>query len=131
MAVVTQAGYLGNQQLLAGGQNATQTVNLTGLTGMGNSLPARYLYLWVNISSFTSGTLTVVVNNISTNAYVGALLTSAALGAAATTGLQVGPGLATTTNLSANAVLASQVQIVATVSGGGSLVYGIDYYLGT
>lgn len=130
MATVTNAAALGNQVLLAAGQTATQTVNLTGVHALGNTLVGRKLVVVVNISVFTSGTLTVAINGVSASAYSYAILTSAALGAAATTPVQVGPGLPATANVSANAVLPSQVQVVATVSGGGSLTYGIDYFLG-
>lgn len=130
MATVTNASALGNQTLLAAGQTATQTVNLTGLHAVGNNFAAHYLVLVVNISAFTSGTLTVATSGVSAAAYTNTLLTSAALGAAATTALQMGPSLPATANLSANVVLPSQVQVVATVSGGGSLTYGIDYFLG-
>lgn len=108
---------------LAAGQTATQSnVALTNYN-------AAELLVVINISAFTSGTLTVAVSGTTSSSYSIPLLTSAALGAAATTVLQIGPGLPTTANLSANMPLPRNLLLTATVSGGGSLTYGIDYVL--
>ena len=128
MATVTQPGYLGNQVLLAAGQGATQTVTLNGLHEVGNGIPARSLILVINISAYTSGSLTVAVSGVTASAYTYSILTSAALAAAATTTMSMAPSLTTASNTVANVVIPASVQVVATYTG--SLTYGIDYILG-
>lgn len=131
MASVSNLAIVGNQVLLPAGQTATQTVTLTGLHSIGNNQCAEVMTVVINISAFTSGTLTVAVSGVTATAYTYSILSSAALAAAATTALQIAPSLTAATNLAANAIVPGSVQVVATVSGGASLTYGIDYFLGT
>jgi hypothetical protein len=114
-----------NGVLLAAGQSATTTTDLVLSPGC----ESRGLVLAVNVSAFTSGTLTVVVSGVTSSAYTYTILTSAALGAAATTVLRISPSLTAATNTTVNDVVPQIVQVVATVSGGGVLTYGIDYIL--
>lgn len=87
---------------------------------------ARQLLLLVNVSAVSSGTLTVVINLITTN-YTYPVLTSASLGSIALTAMVVGPGLPVTANLSANSPLSRTFNVVTTVTG--TITYGVDYAL--
>lgn len=89
---------------------------------------ASKLVIVVNISAFTSGSLTVTINGTSSSSYTYPLLTSAALAAVAVTPLRIFPGATASANAVANDMVPRTVQVVTTVSG--TLTYGIDYELG-
>ena len=114
-----------NGVLVAGGATATTTTDLVLSPGC----ESRGLVLAINISAFTSGTLTVTVSGVTSSAYTYTIVASAALGSAATTTLRISPGITAATNVSVSDVVPQIVQVVATVSGGGVLAYGIDYIL--
>ncbi len=81
----------------------------------------------VNISAFTSGSLTVAINGITSSGYSYPILTSAALAAVAVTPLRIFPGATASANAVANDMVPRSLQVVTTVSG--TLTYGIDYEL--
>ena len=102
------------------GTAATTTLQLQNLsTGAG-------LILLVTLANYVSGTVTVVVSGVSSNGHTWPILTSTALGAAGTTELQIAKGIPAAINLAANALMPPNIQVVATVSGGASLTFGID-----
>lgn len=81
----------------------------------------------INISAFTSGSLTVAVNGITSSGYSYPILTSTALAAVAVTPLRIFPGATASANAVANDMVPRSLQVVTTVSG--TLTYGIDYEL--
>lgn len=81
----------------------------------------------INISAFTSGSLTVVVNGITSSGYSYPILSSTALAATGVTPLRIFPGSTPSANAVANDVVPRSLQVVTTVSG--TLSYGIDYGL--
>src|ERR1700752_4083149 len=83
---------------LASGANPS-----AGNSGDLDNFEASGCHVIVNISAFTSGSITVIIEGkdpVSSQYYT--LLSSAALGAAATTVLRVFPGSTVTANLAAN-----------------------------
>lgn len=104
--------------LVAAGTTTTQTVSFT-------TFNARGLAVVVDISSFTSGSLTLAINGVTASGYTYPLFSSiSALTATGITVYRVGMGLTPAAGAYANDVLPRTVQIVATVSG--TLTYGID-----
>lgn len=130
MATVTNAAVLGNQVLLAAGQTQSQTVNLTGLHALGNNFCAQHLIVMINIATYTAGDLAVTISGVSASAYTWTILSVSSLASAATTVLQVGPGLTNASNATEAAILPSEIQIAAALTSTPNMVYGIDYYLG-
>lgn len=80
-----------------------------------------------NISAFTSGSLTVAINGITSSGYSYPILTSTALSATGVTPLRIFPGATPSANATANDMVPRTLQVVTTVSG--TLTYGIDYEL--
>ena len=73
---------------------------------------AKYMDLVIDITAFTSGSLTVTVQGVcpaSTKKYT--ILASAALGAVATTVLRIGPALTVAANTVANYALPKELNI--------------------
>lgn len=89
------------------------------------------LVLVVDITAVSGGdTLTVQINGKNKDGVIYPILTSAALAAAAITTLRVGTGFTAVTNLSANDMLPSDLQVVCTVAGSGAIAYGVDLIIG-
>lgn len=85
----------------------------------------RGLILVVGIAS-GAGSVTVVISGLTSSGFTYSILTSAALSGAGNTPLYLNPSApAVIANTTAIAMVPSQLQIVATVSGTTS--YGIDY----
>lgn len=118
--------YTATGNLIPAGTASTKTVDV--ITDA--SLEAQ-LVLVVDITAVTGGdTLTVQVNGKDKEGVVYPILTSAALAAVAVTTLRVGTGFTAVTNLSANDMLPSDVQVVCTVAGTGTIAYGVDIVIG-
>jgi hypothetical protein len=81
----------------------------------------------VNVSAFTSGSLTVTVNGITSSGYSYPILVSTALAATGTTPLRIFPGATPSANAVANDMVPRTLQVVTAVTG--TLTYGIDYEL--
>lgn len=111
--------------------NITGAVQAVGATGTTTNTLITYnaqrLAVVINISAFTSGSLTVAINGVTSSGYTYPLLSSTALAATGVTPLRIGPALAPSANAVSNDLLPRTVQVVATVSG--TLTYGIDYVL--
>ena len=89
------------------------------------------LELVVDITAVTGNdTLTVQINGKNKDGVVFPILTSAALAAVAITTLRIGTGFTAVTNLSANDMLPSDLQVVCTVAGTGTIAYGVDLVIG-
>ena len=89
------------------------------------------LELVVDITAVTGNdTLTVQINGKNKDGVVFPILTSAALAAVAITTLRIGTGFTAVTNLSANDMLPSDLQVVCTVTGTGTIAYGVDLVIG-
>jgi hypothetical protein len=112
--------------------NITGVVIAAGATGSNAGVStttynASKAIIIVNISAFTSGSLTVAINGITSSGYSYPILTSAALAAAAVTPLRIFPSATPTANAVANDMVPRTLQVVTTVTG--TLTYGIDYEL--
>ena len=95
------------------------------------SYNATTLQVVIDITAFTAGSLTITVDmkDTASGKYIN-MLTSAALAAAATTRLRIGPDVAAVANLSAVDYLPRVFRIVATVGSADSITYSIGYHLG-
>lgn len=94
------------------------------------SLEAQ-LVIAVKITTLTGNdTLTVQINGKTASGIIYPILTSAALAAVATTSLRVGMGFTAVANLTANDMLPSDLQVVFTVAGTGTIAYGADLVIG-
>lgn len=81
----------------------------------------------LNVSAFTSGTITVTINGVTSSGYTYPILVSAAIGATGVTPLRIFPGATASANAVANDMVPRSLQVVTT--GTFSLTYGIDYEL--
>jgi hypothetical protein len=90
----------------------------------------RSLVVVIDITAFTSGTLTVTIKGITPAGVVYTILASAALGAAAITTLKVGPGLTASTNVAANDVIPDQIQVIVAEASTPVFTYSVEYLLG-
>jgi hypothetical protein len=90
------------------------------------------LILLVKVASASGGAnVTVQINGKTADGETYPILTSAALGSVAVTPLRVGTGFTAVTNLSANDMLPSDLQIVCTVANGsGAISYGVELIIG-
>lgn len=89
---------------------------------------ARYATITINVSAYTSGTMNIAINLLTSSGYSYSPFTSiAGLAATGTVVYRIGPGLTPVTGLTANDVLGRSLQIVT--SGTFSLTYGIDVNL--
>lgn len=88
---------------------------------------ASKLAVVINISAFTSGTLTFTVNGITSSGYIYPILVSTALGATGTTPLRIFPGATPSANAVANDMVPRSFNVV--VTGTFSATYGVDYEL--
>jgi hypothetical protein len=112
--------------------NVTGVVIAAGATGSNagvstTTFNASKAIIVVNISAFTSGSLTVTINGITSSGYTYPILTSTALAAVAVTPLRIFPGGTAAANAVANDMVPRTLQVVTTVTG--TLTYGIDYEL--
>jgi hypothetical protein len=112
--------------------NTTGVVLATGTTTSSAGVTittynASKAVIVVNISAFTSGSLTVAINGISSSGYSYPILTSTALSATGVTPLRIFPSATPSANAVANDMVPRSLQVVTTVSG--TLTYGIDYEL--
>lgn len=81
----------------------------------------------INVSAYTSGSLTVTVNGVSSTGYTYPILTSTAISAAGVTPLRIFPGSTPSANAVANDMVPRTLQVV--VTGTFVATYGIDYEL--
>ena len=89
------------------------------------------LVLDINITAVTGGeTLTVQINGKNADGTTYPILTSTALAVVATTTLRVGIGFTAVANLTANDMLPSDMQVVCTIAGTGTITYGVDLVIG-
>jgi hypothetical protein len=91
------------------------------------SFNAAKMAVVINISAFTSGTLTFTVNGITSSGYTYPILVSTALGATGTTVLRIFPGATAAANASVNDLVPRSFNVV--VSGVFVATYGVDYEL--
>lgn len=89
---------------------------------------AKRLHVVINISAFTSGTLTFTVNAITSSGYTYPLLISTALASTGITVLKIFDGATPTANLTANDSIPRSYNVV--VTGTFVATYGVDYGLG-
>jgi hypothetical protein len=119
-------GYTKSGALITAGQTTSKTVDVITDASM-----ETQLVLVVDITAVTGGeTLTIQVNGKTASGVTYPILTSAALGAVAVTSLRVGMAFTAVANLSANDMLPSDMQVVCTVAGGGTIAYGVDVVIG-
>lgn len=81
----------------------------------------------LNVSAYTSGSLTVAVSGVSSSGYTYPILTSAAIAATGVVPLRISPALTASANAVTNDILPRTIQVA--VSGTFSATYGIDYEL--
>lgn len=86
------------------------------------------IIVFIKTTSFSGGTLTVSIFNVSSSGITASFLTSAALTTNTTTVMRIYPGLLAVANSIANDVLTGQPQVQAVVTGG-SVTFSIDYTL--
>jgi hypothetical protein len=108
--------------VIAAGATTTQT-SATQI-----SYNANKLAIAINISAFTSGTLTFTVNGITSSGYTYPLLVSTALAATGLTVLRIFPGSTPSANAVANDVIPRSYNVV--VTGAFVATYGVDSVLG-
>lgn len=106
--------------LLAAGQSATETAQLTGLG-------AERLVLVLDVAAIT-GSVTLTVAGITPSGYPYPLLNGLAIAAPGVTPYRIGPALTPSLNAVANDVVPSVVAVTATVAG--SATYGVDFVVG-
>ena len=103
--------------LIPAGTTAPANVQVTNVI-------VHALALVVNISAFTSGTVTVSVSGQTASGYPYPIITSAALAATGTTVLRIGQALTAVANTTVNDLVPQNLLI--TVSGAFVATYGID-----
>jgi hypothetical protein len=140
MATIVLPASAGSNPLVAqgtaGATYGTNTIQLTGLQSIdGAAASQNAVILVINISAFTSGTLTVQIQGLTATGIAfpsaaGGLLSSTALAAAAVTSLSIGPGLPATANFSANSAIPSALAITITPASTPVFTFGIDYIIG-
>lgn len=107
--------------VIAAGTTATNAgVNVT-------TYNASKAVIILNVSAYTSGTITVTINATTSSGYSYPLLVSAAIGATGVTPLRIFPGATASANAVANDMVPRTIQVVTT--GTFSLTYGVDYEL--
>lgn len=89
---------------------------------------ASKLIVAINISAFTSGTLTFTVNGITSSGYTYPILVSTALASTGVTPLRIFPSATSSPNAVANDMVPRSFNVV--VTGTFSATYGVDYELG-
>lgn len=137
-------GYAGNQHLLTTNlfyngtnedrprNNTTGAVIAAGATS-GSSVTtttynARSMAIIINVSAYTSGTITVAINGITSSNYSYPLISSiTGLAATGVSIYRIGPGLTPSAGLVANDLLPRSVQVV--IGGTFSATFGVDYEL--
>lgn len=107
--------------VLAAGQTTTTT------SATQSTFNAGRLAVVINISAFTSGTLTFTVNGITSSNYTYPILVSTALGATGVTPLRIFPGATPSANAVANDLVPKQYNVV--VTGTFTATYGVDAVL--
>lgn len=107
--------------VVAAGATTTQTSSTI------TTYNASKLIVAINISAFTSGTLTFTVNGITSSGYTYPILVSTALGATGVTPLRIFPGSTPSANAVANDLVPRSFNVV--VTGTFSATYGVDYEL--
>lgn len=108
--------------------SASRTTLQTGATSTNEG--ANGIVVMINITAFTSGSITVSIKGIdvlSGNTYT--ILASAALAATGFTVLKVYPGLPISANASANDVLPRKYRIDVAVGDATPITYSVKYYL--
>jgi hypothetical protein len=120
MKLYSQSGII-----IPAGTAATETVDV--FTDV--SFEAQ-LVLVVKITAIATDTLTVQINGKTADGETYPILTSAALAVTGTTVLRVGIGFTAVTNLTANDMLPSDMQVVCTVGGSGTIAYGVELIIG-
>lgn len=108
--------------VIAAGATTTQTSSTI------TTYNASKLVVVINVSAFTSGTLTFTVNGITSSGYTYPILVSTALGATGVTPLRIFPGSTPSANAVANDMVPRSFNVV--VTGTFSATYGVDYELG-
>lgn len=112
--------------------NATGAVLAAGATTAQTSATqttynASKLAVVINISAFTSGTLTFTVNGITSTGYTYPILVSTALAATGVTPLRIFPGATPSANATANDLVPRSYNVV--VTGTFVATYGVDFEL--
>lgn len=93
------------------------------------NLGYRGVLVFINVESVSVDSITVTVegkSNVGSDEYY-TILTSAAIGSAGLTVLEIYPGIAETANVSVNTVMPANWRITAAVGGGGSYDYDIGF----
>lgn len=110
---------------------ASTVVSAAGtVTKQVDTAGARSCVVVINVTAFSTGTLTVTVSGLSAQGVPWTILASTALAAVATTTLKIGPGLPVAANASANDVVPGNLQISAAAATSPSLTYTIDIEYG-
>jgi hypothetical protein len=110
-------------ELIPPGTTATKSANVFTDVSFEASLS-----IVIDVTAFTSGTLTVSLQGKTSSGTLYPILTSAALAATGVTVLRVAQGLTAVSNLTANDMLPNEMVVTCTVSG--TLTYGIDVVIG-
>lgn len=139
MATVNVNGSIGSNPLIPStviSGAGTLTYQLNGLHALGAINSPQGITIVINISAFTSGTLTVSMFGVSASGYLygsnatGALASSTALAATGVKILSVAPGLGSVSNQDFNGVMPNAIQVQAVSATSPSFTFGIDYVLG-
>lgn len=119
---------------MAGNQHSSGTALLSAartanaVSGDINTTGSQFLNVVVDITAYTSGSVTITIQgkDIASGKYY-TILTSAALAAAATTRLKVGPTITAATNTIAQDYLPAQLRVSVVVADATPITYSVGY----
>lgn len=107
--------------LIAAGASTSNTVQIN------NDSNCTGLVLVISITAASTATLQATLQGVTASGYTYTMLQSASLNSVSTTALSVGLGLTISSNVTANALLVPNMQLVVAITG--TIAYGIDYML--